>query len=79
MTRITRTAVRCPTCGETIESGHRHDFVKCSCGAIYVDGGQDYARLGGAALETGAWEALYEPRDADNVPKPLAIRGELER
>jgi hypothetical protein len=36
VTSITRNAVRCLTCGETIESRHRHDFV---------NGGHDDARL----------------------------------
>ena len=32
--------------GDIIESKHRHDFVRCRCGSIYVDGGQDYQRCG---------------------------------
>ena len=76
---MTKNSVRCLTCDETIESKHRHDFVECSCVAIFVDGGLDCARLGGAALASGAWEALYEPHDADDVPTPAAIRQRLKR
>ena len=36
--------VRCKKCGDTPWSGHRHDFRRCKCGAIAVDGGMDYLR-----------------------------------
>ena len=36
--------MRCEVCGEFVESTHRHDYRKCSCGNIGVDGGHDYAR-----------------------------------
>jgi hypothetical protein len=32
------------SCGDLIVSKHRHDFVTCTCGAISVDGGQEYLR-----------------------------------
>uniref|UniRef100_A0A6M3XZN9 DUF7695 domain-containing protein n=1 Tax=viral metagenome TaxID=1070528 RepID=A0A6M3XZN9_9ZZZZ len=38
--------IRCLVCGDIIQSMHRHDFVPCSCGAIFVDGGNDYTRIG---------------------------------
>ena len=41
---ITRNAVRCRRCGETIESRHRHDFKFCSCNGVAVDGGREYLR-----------------------------------
>ena len=45
--RIVRNAARCRRCRTVIESRHRHDFVSCPCGAIFVDGGTDYLRAGG--------------------------------
>jgi len=45
--RFTRNAAQCAKCGDVVESRYRHDFVKCSCGAIFVDGGLDYGRAGG--------------------------------
>jgi len=42
---------KCRKCGDIIESKHRHDFVNCKCGAIFVDGGKDYLRRGGKDLE----------------------------
>lgn len=44
MRRIIKNAIQCKLCGEVIESKHRHDYVKCKCGACAVDGGHDYLR-----------------------------------
>jgi hypothetical protein len=41
---IVQNAVTCLACGDFIVSKHRHDFVECTCGAIAVDGGQEYLR-----------------------------------
>lgn len=42
--KILKNCVKCNHCGEVIESRHRHDYVRCSCGAVAVDGGKDYFR-----------------------------------
>lgn len=39
-----KNAGRCRLCGDVIESKHRHDFVRCKCGAVAVDGGRAYLR-----------------------------------
>jgi ribosomal protein S27AE len=44
---VVRNRAQCAKCGVVIESKHRHDWVACACGAIFVDGGHDYARRGG--------------------------------
>jgi hypothetical protein len=36
----------CKKCGDIIESFFRHDFKRCGCGAIFVDGGKEYFRRG---------------------------------
>jgi len=36
--------IRCASCNDVIESTHRHDFVKCECGKIGIDGGEDYCK-----------------------------------
>ena len=41
---IIENVVTCMACGDRIVSKHRHDFVTCTCGAISVDGGQEYLR-----------------------------------
>ena len=52
---IVQNAVICNKCDEFIFSAHRHDFVECKCGNIFVDGGQEYLRRGGKALEDGSY------------------------
>ena len=37
---------KCLRCGDIIESKHRHDYVECRCGSIFVDGGKEYLRRG---------------------------------
>lgn len=45
-TVITRSRAKCLDCGDIIESKHRHDFVRCHCDAIFLDGGLEYIRYG---------------------------------
>jgi len=42
--RIFRNSAKCKKCHDEIESTHVHNFVRCSCGAIAVDGGNEYLR-----------------------------------
>lgn len=59
---IVQNAVQCISCGDFIVSKHRHNYVTCSCGAISVDGGQEYLRrIGdmGSAVEM-SWELSDE-------------------
>ena len=44
MIGILKNTIRCNYCGDVIESTYRHDYVKCSCGRVAVDGGRDYLR-----------------------------------
>ena len=45
--KLIRNSIKCKRCGDIIESKSRHNFVECSCGACFVDGGLDYCRIGG--------------------------------
>ncbi|WP_425278866.1 DUF7695 domain-containing protein [Caldifermentibacillus hisashii] len=36
--------MRCKKCDDVIESKSVHDFQTCSCGAVEVDGGLEYAK-----------------------------------
>lgn len=44
MAKLKRNAARCLSCGDVIESKRVHNYVKCGCGKIAVDGGLEYAR-----------------------------------
>jgi hypothetical protein len=50
---------QCRICKDIIESKHRHDFVTCSGGHIFIDGGHDYQRCGtlkeGVTFEDIVW------------------------
>lgn len=44
--KLTKNAAECPTCHDVIESKSVHDFQRCGCGRIFVDGGLEYRRFG---------------------------------
>ena len=50
---------KCRKCGDIVESKHVHDFVACGCGAIFVDGGNQYWRWGGTPED---FERVWEER-----------------
>lgn len=39
--------IKCLKCNDIIESKSKHDFKKCKCGACFIDGGDEYTRVGG--------------------------------
>jgi hypothetical protein len=43
---ILANAAKCLKCGDELYSASRHHFNECSCGNIFVDGGQSYLRHG---------------------------------
>lgn len=49
--KIIVNSAACKLCGEIIESKHRHDFVSCMCGEIFIDGGPEYLRRGARNLD----------------------------
>ena len=55
--RLVHNRIKCLKCGDIIESTYRHDWVQCSCGACFVDGGHDYMRVGGNRED---WEDMSE-------------------
>lgn len=48
--RISRNRAQCRLCLDIVESKHRHDFVGCSCGEMFTDGGLAYIRRGAKDL-----------------------------
>lgn len=39
-------AIHCLSCDDVVYSINRHDFRKCSCGSVSIDGGKDYTNIG---------------------------------
>jgi tRNA(Ile2) C34 agmatinyltransferase TiaS len=56
---------RCRLCGDTIESKHQHDFVRCECGAIAIDGGL-------------SWYAPRRLGNPENIENLCVYEGEEE-
>lgn len=75
--RLIRNAARCLSCGDTLESKHRHDFRTCQCGRLSVDGGLDYARR----LIDGPYEELSEMEEetAEGATKVAALADAMRR
>ena len=44
MKRILVNKIQCNMCGDVIESISVHDFKRCKCGAVAVDGGHEYMK-----------------------------------
>lgn len=55
--------LRCGACNDTVYSNSRHDWERCECGAVFIDGGFDYHRWGG----TG-WEWVEREVDRATLP-----------
>ena len=64
--RILRNAARCLECGDLLESRSKHDFVQCTCGNLFVDGGLDYLRGGVRNSDLVEW--LYATDPATPTP-----------
>lgn len=56
--KIIHNRARCALCGDIIESKRTHDWVACSCGEIFVDGGYEYCRAG--AKDFANFIGMYE-------------------
>ena len=44
MKRILVNKIQCNMCGDVTESISVHDFKRCKCGAVAVDGGHEYMK-----------------------------------
>ena len=67
--QLTQNATKCDTCADLIQSGSRHDFVRCRCGAVAVDGGLSYVRraFSGPYTDDCIWTALSESQVRDKI------------
>ena len=71
--------LRCKKCGDIIQSTHRHDMVWCKCGAVAIDGGDDYCKVSGNLddMEFLVSERLFPINDDKhsrrNPPKAVEV------
>ncbi len=78
MPKILINKAKCKKCNDIIISAYRHDFVECKCGAIAVDGGQDYLRRIGSStnrIELSEFEDPDPNRTVQDIDKPVFYRG----
>lgn len=68
-TKIISNKVRCKHCGDVIESRHRHDFVRCKCGKVAVDGGKSYLRRAFQTEPENDYEELSEYTNEEEFVK----------
>ena len=70
---------KCLKCNDIIESKHRHDFVRCSCNEIFLDGGDEYIRAGANDLNNILIEnnsEFFAALDRDEVLQKLIEEAE---
>lgn len=68
--QILSNQVRCKVCDDEPYSANRHDFKRCKCGNIAVDGGMDYLRrVGGEQgfedLSISISDKLYQDLESE--------------
>lgn len=49
--RVITNKAKCRLCDDIIESKYGHDYVRCKCGEIAVDGGKSYLRRTANSLD----------------------------
>lgn len=62
---IIRNAAKCNKCKDVIQSTYRHEYIECNCGAIAVDGGNEYFRSAGSRED---FIPLYVSTDKQYIP-----------
>lgn len=75
--KIIRNSARCHGCGDEIVSTHRHDFVACSCGALFVDGGKSCLRRGFDSSKSSGWTDTSTVEPPSPTPAPPASSKEI--
>jgi predicted RNA-binding Zn-ribbon protein involved in translation (DUF1610 family) len=73
-TRILHNRIRCTSCDTILESTSRHDFKRCECGNVAIDGGREYIRRIGTT-----WEELSEYTPNPTMNDALARAAEASK
>lgn len=47
--------IKCKSCNTILESKFTHDYQKCKCGKVFVDGGLSYRRVGYPSGDPNDW------------------------
>lgn len=66
--------IKCRLCGDIIVSTHVHDYRRCKCGEIAVDGGHDYARRTAKDLNNIIEMTVYQDEDGNEYTYEQAMK-----
>lgn len=66
---IKENKARCKKCDTVIVSTHVHDYVRCPCGAIAVDGGREYLRRAGKPEDVEELSTFHTAPPPPNTPE----------
>lgn len=69
--------LRCKKCGDIITSDERHDMNWCKCGAIAIDGGNDYCKITGNPedIEMFVPSKLLDEKEEETARLKLLVDG----
>ena len=62
------TTYKCKKCGEEIPGNTNKNLATCKCGALAVDGCEDYVRVIGDKEDWAQWEAAGAADVAKHLP-----------
>ena len=58
--KIIKNSAQCLICQDILVSKHVHDFQRCKCGNLSVDGGNEYLKRSVSYLEILSYKDLSE-------------------
>lgn len=71
--KITLNQAQCALCNDIITSRHRHDFVSCKCGEIFIDGGNEYVRAGANSFDNFRSMVKTRPMTLEEVKHKMEV------
>ena len=73
-----KSGVQCPACKDIIFSLYPHDFRRCMCGKVFVDGGDDCMRTGAEPpVELKDIQNVYRPQRTAEIMMSKSVRSKL--
>ena len=73
-----KVGIACPLCKDEIFSMSVHDFRRCKCGKVFVDGGDDYMRFGAEPpAEFKSITRVYKPNHVASHLMSAEVRDRL--
>ncbi len=69
--KIILNRIKCLHCGDVIVSSYTHDYKKCSCGKVSVDGGTSYLKRGFQVATDYEEMSLFDDAPFEEIRKNL--------